>query len=76
VVKTKKMKRRKFLTQLTLASLGLPFIPEILKTDFQAGNFNCLKLGNMALDTKEFFIENESHFEASLSKLEHYFTNR
>jgi hypothetical protein len=70
------MKRRKFITQLTLASLGLPFIPEIFKTDFQADNFHCLSLGNMAIDTKEFFVENGFHFEAYLSKLEHYFTNR
>lgn len=65
--KTKIMKRRKFLTQLTLASLGLPFIPAIFNNDFQADNFNCLSLGNMAIDTKEFFVENGFHFKTSLS---------
>lgn len=61
------MERRKFITQFTLATFGLPFIPTIFINDFQKNNFECVSLGNMAIDTKEFFVENGFHFKTSLS---------
>jgi len=61
------MERRKFITQLTLATLGLPFIPAFFNNDFRVDNLNCLSLGNLAIDTKEFFVENGFYFKTSLS---------
>ena len=51
------MKRRKFITQLTLTALGLPFISTIRNQQFQSHSLNCISLGNMAIETKELFIK-------------------
>lgn len=61
------MKRRKFITQLTLSTIGLPFISTIIKNDIQNNDFNCISLGDMAITTKNFFLEKGLSFNTSLS---------
>ena len=61
------MNRRKFITQLTLSTIGLPFISTIINNDIQGNNFNCISLGNMAINTKDFFLEKGLSFDTSLS---------
>lgn len=61
------MKRRKFITQLTLSTIGLPFISTIINNNIQSNNFNCVSLGKMAIDTKDFFLENGLSFDTTLS---------
>ncbi len=61
------MKRRTFITQLTLSTIGFPFISTIINNDIQSNSFNCVSLGGMAIDTKDFFIENGLSFDNSLS---------
>ncbi len=61
------MKRRKFITQLTLSTIGLPFISTIINNDIQSNNFNCISLSPMAIGAKDFFLEKGLSFDTSLS---------
>ena len=65
------MKRRKFITQFTLAALGLPFISTIINQEIQSHSICCISLGKMAIDTKNFFMESGIVFDTLLS-IEYY----